>query len=205
MTSSGRGRGATYADTTKRQIVRAVLGQPGRTGGQIARSLGLEGSRVNSFLYDEGLKRFGLVCSNWRWYPGSNVPASAQISPIAGSVLDEAPQTDSICVILSKMSLTNATLKIRTFSLSHVELTFSEDEYQALDERLQAELIMRKKSLEAASKEVQIVKQAPGRWVWAVVAVLGVWVLLLLGNQKQADYEKQPKQGGETERVLPVR
>ena len=47
MTSTGRGRGATYAESTKLQIIRAVLRQPGCTGRQIAESLGLDRSRVN--------------------------------------------------------------------------------------------------------------------------------------------------------------
>lgn len=62
---------------------------------------------------------------------------------------------------------------------------------------------MRKKSLEAASKEVQVVKQPPSRWLWVVIMVLGAWVLTLLGNQKPDSYENQPQQGGGTERVLP--
>jgi hypothetical protein len=37
------------------------------------------------------------------------------------------------------MSVTNAILKIRTLSLTLVELTFGENEYPTLDERLQAE------------------------------------------------------------------
>lgn len=43
----------------------------------------------------------------------------------------EAPKTDSVCGILSQMSVTNATLKIRTLSLTLVELAFTEDEYPA--------------------------------------------------------------------------
>jgi hypothetical protein len=100
------------------------------------------------------------------------------------------------------MSATTATLKIRGMSLTLIELAFSEDEYPALDEQLQAELIMRKKALEAASKEVQIVKQAPSRWFWVLVIVLGTWALTLLGNQKSGNYQPAQQQNG-VQQTLP--
>ena len=86
MTSSGRGRGATNAESTKLQIIRAVLRQPGRNGKQIADSLGLDRSRVNSFLYGEGKRRFGLMDTNWRWYPERaseiRVPSNRASEPV---------------------------------------------------------------------------------------------------------------------------
>jgi hypothetical protein len=207
MTSSGRSRGSTYAESTKLQIVRAVLRQPGRTGRQIAESLGLDRSRVNSFLYGEGKRRFGLSNSSWRWYPGREAvqrftyeqPTNTRERIAKRS---DAALTDTVCGILSKMSVTTATLKIRGMSLTLIELAFSEDEYPALDEQLQAELIMRKKTLEAASKEVQIVKQAPSRWFWVLVIVLGTWVLTLLGNQKSGNYQPTQQQNG-VQQTLP--
>jgi len=136
MTSTGRGRGATYAESTKLQIIRAVLRQPGRTGRQIAESLGLHRSRVNAFLYGEGKRRFGLMESNWRWYPGRAhepwMPSNRATEP-AYQDHPVVEQTESVCAILSRMSITNATLKIRTLSLKLVELAFGEDEYPALD------------------------------------------------------------------------
>jgi len=206
MTSTGRGRGATYAESTKLQIIRAVLSQPGRTGKQIAESLGLDGSRVNSFLYGEGKRRFGLVEANWRWYPGRasepSVPSNQATEPAyRNHRVDE--QTESVCAILSRMSITNATLKIRTLSLTLVELAFGEDEYPVLDERLQAELVIRKKTLESASKEVQVVRNGSSRWAWVIIIVLGAWVLMLLSNQKPADKQNNLQQQGEAERVLP--
>jgi hypothetical protein len=103
------------------------------------------------------------------------------------------------------MSLTNATLKIRTMPLTLLELAFTEDEYPLLDERLQVELVMRKKSLEAVSKDVQVVKQAPNRLVWVVIIILGAWVLRLLGNQVPVDDKSQPLQGGERRSSLPLK
>jgi hypothetical protein len=228
MTNSGRGRGATYAESTKLQIIRAVLGQPGCTGRQIAESLGLDRSRVNSFLYGEGKRRFGLVVSNWRWYAGQASEPSVVSSTLRKPTYwvdrvyerdeprkqqftnavdrahdhDYSPLKDSVCSILSSMSITNATLKIRTLSLTLVELAFGEDEYPALDERLQAELIIRKKGLEEASKDIQVIRHGPNRWLWVVIVVLGVWVLTLLGNQKSVEYPNKLQQRGGADPVL---
>jgi hypothetical protein len=116
---------------------------------------------------------------------------------------DYSPQKDSVCSILSRMSITNATLKIRTLSLTLVELAFGEDDYPALDERLQAELIIRKKSLEEASKDIQVLRHGPNRWPWVVIVVLGVWVLTLLSNQKSVDYPNMLQQRGGADPVLP--
>ena len=206
MTSTGRGRGATYAESTKLQIIRAVLRQPGRTGRQIAESLGLDRSRVNSFLYGEGKRRFGLMEANWRWYPGrAHEPRVPSNRPTEPAYRDHrvVEQTESVCAILSRMSITNATLKIRALSLTLVELAFGEDEYPALDERLQAELIIRKKTLEPASKEIQVARHGSSRWAWVIVVVLGAWVLMLLSNQKPANNQNNLQQPGEAERVLP--
>lgn len=202
MTSTVRGRGATYAESTKLQIIRAVLRQPGRTGRQIAESLGLDRSRVNSFLYGEGKRRFGLMEANWRWYPGR---AHEPWAPSKPAYRDHrvVEDTESVCAILSRMSITNATLKIRTLPLALVELAFGEDEYPDLDERLQAELIIRKKNLESASKELQVVRHSSSRWAWIIIVVLGAWVLILLSNQEAADNQNNLRQTGEAERVLP--
>ena len=101
------------------------------------------------------------------------------------------------------MSLTNATLKIRSMPLTLLELAFTEDEYPLLDERLQVELVMRKKSLELMPKDVQVVKQAPNGLVWVVIIILGIWVLTLLSNQKSDDDKSQPLQRVEGDNALP--
>lgn len=205
MTSTGRGRGAAYAESTKLQIIRAVLSHPGRTGRQIAESLGLDRSRVNSFLYGEGKRRFGLLEVNWRWYPGRAyepwTPGDQPVEPYRDHQAVE--QSESICAILSRMSITNATLKIRTLSLTLVELAFGEDEYPALDERLQAELIIRKKTLASASKEIEVARHDSSRWAWVIIVILGAWVLILLSNQRPANNQNNLQQPAGAERVLP--
>ncbi len=183
-----------------------MLRQPGLTGRQIAESLGLDRSRVNSFLYGEGKRLFGLMDTNWRWYPDRAsepwVPSSRATEPVDRD--DRVvQQTDSVCAILSKMSITNATLKIRAFSLTLIELAFGEDEYPNLDERLQAELTIRKKALESASKEVQVVRHGHSRWAWLIIVIPGAFVLLLLSNQKPAGNQNNLQQSGDTDRVLP--
>ena len=87
--------------------------------------------------------------------------------------------------------------------LTLLELAFTEDEYPLLDERLQVELVMRKKSLELMSKDVHAVKQAPNGLVWFVIIILGIWVLTLLSNQKSADDKSQPLQRVEGDNALP--
>jgi hypothetical protein len=130
------------------------------------------------------------------------VPSSPPSTPAyREDRLDE--MKESVCSILSRMSITNATLKIRTLSLTLVELAFGEDEYSSLDERLQAELIIRKKSLEAASKEVQVIRRGPNIGLWVAIIVLGVWVLTLLSNQKPADYPSDLQREGEVQPALP--
>jgi hypothetical protein len=213
MGSWGRGRGAPYAESTKLQIIGAVRRQPGCTGRQIAESLGLDRSRVNAFLYGEGKQRFGLEVKNWRWHPARTTirayeqgelpmrpPRNSDAKPDQDAHL---PTNDSICSMLSKMSITNATLKIRALSLALVELAFNEDEYPALDERLQAELIIRKKTLEAANQTVHTVRQGTSRWVWVVVIILGAWIFALHSNQDQPGRQNLQLQRGDTEHIAP--
>jgi Winged helix-turn-helix DNA-binding len=213
MGSWRRGRGAPYAESTKLQIIGAVCRKPGCTGRQIAESLGLDRSRVNSFLYGEGKQKFGLEVKNWRWYPARNSirgfeqgelptqpPGNPNPNPPQGGDL---PTNDSICSMLSRLSITNATLKIRAFSLTLVELAFNEDEYPALDERLQAELIIRKKTLEATTQTVHTVRQGTNRWVWVVIIILGVWIFALHNSQNQPGRQNLPQQRGDTEQLAP--
>ena len=77
------------------------------------------------------------------------------------------------------------------------------DEYPALDERLQAELIIRKKTLEADNQTVHTVRQGTSRWVWVVVIILGAWVFALHSNQNQPGRQNLQQQRGDTEQVAP--
>jgi hypothetical protein len=94
MTRSSRKRGSSYSESTKYQIIRAVQSQEGRTGGQIAKSLGLQRTRVNGFLYGEGKTRFGLVNSNWRWYSGTNAASELIVSKKSQKAASNEVQID---------------------------------------------------------------------------------------------------------------
>lgn len=122
--------GSTYAETTKQAIVREVYRLPGRSGKEIAGFLGLERSRVNSFLYNEGKVRFGLIQSQWRWF-SPNIRQKSLATPIHPS---DPPLQKSVCRALSDLSLTQATLKIRSLNLEVVELAFAEDDFLFLDD-----------------------------------------------------------------------
>lgn len=181
-----------------------MLSQPGRTGREISASLGLDKSRVNSFLYGEGRRDYNLVSSNWKWYPGTKTRVDFEAS--SSEQLNEPRLTQSLCAILSRLSVTDATLKIRSMPLVSVELAFAEDEYPDLDERLKVELVMRKKSLEAeASEKVEVTKKPSSRLGWLVFFVLGALATLLFVNQKPAQHDNQPQQGAREERILPER
>lgn len=166
MSSAG-----SFSDKTKACIIQAVLAGPGRTGRQIADSLGLDKSRVNSFLYSEK-DRYGLVNSQWRWYPSVSVRESARKSEY--KIIPEI----SICSNLAAMTKSNATIKIRGMSLDSVELAFQEDEYAQLDDHLQAELAMRNSLLtkgaprEATSKSVNW-------WPWIIAALVIIYFLII--------------------------
>jgi hypothetical protein len=90
--------------------------------------------------------------------------------------------------------------------LESVELAFAEDEYPALDERLKVELVMRKKSLEAAASEkVEVTKKPASRLGWLVFFILGALATLLFVNQKPAQLDNQPQQGARGDLKLPER
>lgn len=182
---------STYAESTKRRIVQFVITHPGHKGGEIASSLGLDKSRVNSFLYSEGKRRFGLQQSNWRWsasgvdmikpdntrnrrsygikeIPPEHPPAS-RVVPI-----------NSICGSLNILGVTDATLKIRGMNEHQINLTFAEDEYALLDERLQAELAIRRSELLNA-KPVKAESKSHFTNPLLLIA-LGLMAVILLGN-----------------------
>ena len=63
---------SSYSLQTKERIIGAVPTGPGRTGKEIATSLHLNKSRVNSFLYGEGKREYGLMQKQWRWYSSAS-------------------------------------------------------------------------------------------------------------------------------------
>ena len=180
----------SYSESTKQRIVQYVLTYPGHKGGEIASALGLDKSRVNSFLYSEGKVRFGLQESNWRWRAsGVAIHNTGNTRRRAGTVSPFTPPgrapvrqipINSICGSLSCLSVTDATLKIRGMNENQINLAFAEDEYALLDDRLHAELAMRRSELLNA-KPAKAEPTSPFNNSWVLIA-LGLMTLILLGN-----------------------
>ncbi len=180
----------SYAESTKQRIVQYVLTSPGHTGGTIASALGLDKSRVNSFLYSEGKRRFGLQQSNWRWSAPGNVIRNTGYTrgPTGYDSTDSSPGStgerpvplNSICGTLSCLGLTEATLKIRGMNEHQINLAFAEDEYSLLDDRLQAELAIRRSELLNA-KPAMAGSTSPFSNPLVVIA-LGLMAVIFLGN-----------------------
>jgi len=178
----------SYAESTKQRIVQYVKLHPGLTGAQVAGSLGLDKSRVNSFLYSEGRRRFQLQVSNWRWRQGGvqlqqhppNIPRDCEASPGQNPPAERQPPVASICGSLSRMGVTEATLKIRGMTELQINLAFAEDDFSLLDSGLQAELAIRRQEL-LNVKPVIIESRSPVSNPFVLIA-LCLFVFLLFGN-----------------------
>ena len=191
---------APYAESTKQRIVDYVRRNPGRTGRDIGIALGLDRSRVNSFLYSEGKRRFGLRVINWRW--------SAEVVQGRTTIVDSWPtarsaraigerhgiQSDSlpaqsICGALEQVGISNATLKIRGMSEQQVNLAFAEDDYQYLDERLQVELAIRRSEL-LAQKPSPSTKPSPLQNPLVIIGIFLIGILWLSSTINNANSDK---------------
>lgn len=180
----------SYAESTKQRIIQYVLTYPGHKGGEIASALGLDKSWVNSFLYSEGKRRFGMQQSNWRWSASGVVMRNtgymrgrtAYGSAVAsqGRTRERQVPINSICGSLSRLDLTDATLKIRGMNEHQINLAFAEDDYSCLDDRLQAELAMRRSELLNA-KSAMTGSTSPFSNPLVVIA-LGLMAVIFLGN-----------------------
>lgn len=201
---------APYAESTKQRIVDYVRRNPGRTGRDIGIALGLDRSRVNSFLYSEGKRRFGLRVINWRWsaevvqgrttivdsWP--TVRSARAIGERHGIQSDSLP-VQSICGALKQVGISNATLKIRGMSEQQVNLAFAEDDYQYLDERLQVELAIRRSELLAA-KPSQPAQAPPSKNPLLIIGIFLIGLLWLSSvmnnantNQNQRSIPSSPR------------
>ena len=191
---------APYAESTKQRIVDYVRRNPGRTGRDIGIALGLDRSRVNSFLYSEGKRRFGLRVINWRWsaevvqgrttivdsWP--TVRSARAIGERHGIQSDSLP-VQSICGALKQVGISNATLKIRGMSEQQVNLAFAEDDYQYLDERLQVELAIRRSEL-LAQKTSTSTKPSPLQNPLVIIGIFLIGFLWLSSTINNANSDK---------------
>ena len=180
----------SYADSTKQRIVQYVQTYPGHTGREIASALRLDRSRVNSFLYSEGRRLFGLQVNNWRWSAVGGVTRrtgdtrrrtnSGSTAIPSGRFRERQVPTNSICGSLSRLGLTDATLKIRGMNEQQINLAFAEDEYFLLDDRLHAELAMRRSEIINAKPAMTETTSLFGNPL-ALIA-LGLMAVIFLGN-----------------------
>ena len=183
--------GTPYSDSIKRSIVLQVYRLPGRRGREIATTLNLDKSRVNSFLYHEGRSLYGLRQIGYEWYPPS--ATSTSTSPQPKPVVTSAPQSKSVCRALADLSMTQATIKIRTLSLEIVDLAFAEDDFCLLDDQLKAELSIRRAELMANHP---LEKQAiPNSSLWpiAIFVTIAFAIGVAVSNKQQSPDKNLPK------------
>ncbi len=165
-----------YTESTKQRIVKYVHQYPAHTGREIAIALGLDKSRVNSFLYSEGRTRFNLRVDNWRWTAYAWTPPTQPRPPEP----DPTPRRYSICDALIQINITDATLKIRAMNETTVNLVFAEDKYNLLDDRLKAELAIRRQEL-LASKPTEAKHKSPLSNPLVLIAI-GLMAFFFIGN-----------------------
>ena len=181
---------SSYADSTKQRIVQYVLTYPGHTGREIASALGLDRSRVNSFLYSEGKRLFGLQVNSWRWSATGGVSrrtgdtrrrtnSGSTVTP-SGHFRERQVPINSICGSLRRLGITDATLKIRGMTENQINLAFAEDDYPLLDDRLQAELAMRRSELLGSKPAITESTSPLGNPL--VLIALGLMAVIFLGN-----------------------
>jgi len=196
MNQSVTGKSSSLTSSAKSKIVAAVSQQPGRLGREIATTLGLEKSAVNSFLYGEGKRLHGLVESKYRWYPKSMVQVKKPAPVVPAPPATPEPPVNSICGMLAQMNQTHAVLKIRQMPLNLVELAFGEDDYPLLDDRLKIELVMRKNDLESRPVETTVItKSNVNPWPWIMLALMGGFMLIQhLARHNAEPLVPQPKQ-----------
>lgn len=218
---------SSYSENAKKAIVQEVIRLPGRSGREIAASLGLEKSRVNSFLYGEGKSRFGLIETEYRWHPPKAITVEANdpplvsnrtssqkprnlsstrtqaksewsqdftsSQPISQDLRNSAqsqpphppspPLPQSVCGALANLPLTQATLKIRTLNLEIVELAFADDDFHLLDDRLIAELSIRRSELVSQSHRLPEKKTSDNRTLLILVIALTAFVFGIFASE----------------------
>ena len=181
--------GTSYSDSIKRSIVIQVHRLPGRRGREIAATLYLDKSSVNRFLHHEGKQIYGLRQINYAWFPPSATSPSPQPKPVDTA----ATQPISICRALADLSITQATLKIRTLSLEIVDLAFAEDDFSLLDDQLKAELSIRRAELMAGHPLEKQDTSNSRIWPIAVFVASAFAISIAVSNKQQSPDNNLPK------------
>ena len=189
MTSRPWSPGSAYPESTKRSIVLEVYRISGRRGREIAASLNLDKSKVNSFLHDEGKRIYGLRQVNYTWFP----PTETTPSPPPRPVVPPSTQPTSVCSALSELPLTQATLKIRSLSLEIMDLAFAEDDFSLLDDRIKAELSIRRAELMANNTPEKHAVRYPNILLIAVLLAMAFAIGVAVSNKEQSPGDHLPK------------
>lgn len=189
MTSRPWSPGSAYPESTKRSIVLEVYRISGRRGREIAASLNLDKSKVNSFLHDEGKRIYGLRQVSYTWFP----PTETTPSPPPRPVVPPPTQPTSVCSALSELPLTQATLKIRSLSLEIVDLAFAEDDFSLLDDRIKAELSIRRAELMANNNPEKHAVRYPNILLIAVLLAMAFTIGVAVSNKGKSPGEHLPK------------
>jgi hypothetical protein len=198
MTARTWRSGSAYPDSIKRSIVHEVYRRPGQKGKEIAACLNLDKSKVNSFLFHEGQATYGLRQINYEWFPPAATastpppPPPPSPSPPAKTVTPPTLQQMSLCSVLSGMTISQATIKIRSLSLTSVDRAFAEEDYSLLDDQLKAELAIRRAELLAAEPPK---KHTPPVSTWRILAVIAIAFVLgaVVANNQQKPGTPLPK------------
>ena len=188
MTSRPWSPGSAYPESTKRSIVLEVYRISGRRGREIAASLNLDKSKVNSFLHDEGKRIYGLRQVSYTWFP----PIENTPSPPLRPVVPAPTQPTSVCRALSELPLTQATLKIRSLSLKIVDLAFAEDDFSLLDDRIKAELSIRRAELMANNTPEKHAVRYPNILLIAVLLAMAFAIGVAVSNKEQSPGDHLP-------------
>lgn len=191
MTSRPWSPGSAYPESTKRSIVLEVYRISGRRGREIAASLNLDKSKVNSFLHDEGKRIYGLRQVSYTWLPPTETTPSPPPAPKA--VVPPPTQPTSVCRSLSELPLTQATLKIRSLSLEIVDLAFAEDDFSLLDDRIKAELSIRRAELMANNNPEKHAVRYPNILLIAVLLAMAFTIGVAVSNKGKSPGEHLPK------------
>ena len=144
---------------------------------------------MNRFLHHEGKQIYGLRQINYAWFPPSATSPSPQPKPVDTA----ATQPISICRALADLSITQATLKIRTLSLEIVDLAFAEDDFSLLDDQLKAELSIRRAELMANHPLERQAIPNSSLWPIAIFVAIAFAIGVAVFNQQQSPDNNLPK------------
>ncbi len=127
-----------YSESTAQKIVHHIRNNPGHTGREIAKALGLKKEHVNSWLYTPWVqKKYGVKVREYRWY-------SSEVAPLKTSHLSSytTPQSkkESSTKVTFPPTIDTWKQEIRKYSPETVEQSFTSSNYNNLTDDQRAAL-----------------------------------------------------------------